>query len=66
MACPEANTPGEVPPYSLTKAKRLWSEALEARREQGDKSLVDVVDEAQEMTETMLAELRFAVRIIRN
>jgi len=52
---------GEVPPYSLAKAKRLWSEVLEARREQGDKSLVVVVDEAQEMTETMLAELRFAV-----
>jgi type II secretory pathway predicted ATPase ExeA len=51
----------EVPPYSLAKAKRLWSEALEARREQGDKSLVVVVDEAQEMTETMLTELRFAV-----
>lgn len=52
---------GEVPPYSLAKAKRLWSEALDARQEQGDKSLVVVVDEAQEMSEAMLAELRFAV-----
>lgn len=52
---------GEVPPYSLAKAKRLWPEALEARREQVDKSPVVVVGEAQKMTETMLTELRFAV-----
>ncbi|MBT9147174.1 MAG: hypothetical protein DDT32_00926 [Syntrophomonadaceae bacterium] len=45
----------------LAKAKRLWSDALEARSEQGDKSLVVVVDEVQEMTKTMLVELRFAV-----
>lgn len=52
---------GEVPPFSLVKAKQLWAEALEARLEQGDKALVVVVDEAQEMSETMLGELRFVV-----
>ena len=52
---------GEVPPYSLVKAKRLWADVLTARQEQGDKTLVIVVDEAQEMSEAMLAELRFLV-----
>lgn len=52
---------GEEIPFSLTKAKRLWSETLEARQEQGDKSLIVVVDEAQEMSPSMLTELRFVV-----
>ncbi|MBT9139220.1 MAG: hypothetical protein DDT31_01801 [Syntrophomonadaceae bacterium] len=50
----------QIEPSALYEAKGHW-EALEAHREQGDKSLVVVVDEAQEMTETMLTELRFAV-----
>lgn len=52
---------GEVPPYSLAKAKRLWGDVLTARQEQGDKTLVIVADEAQEMSETMLVELRFLI-----
>ncbi len=52
---------GEVPPYSLAKAKRLWAEVLTTRKEQGDKTLVIVADEAQEMSEAMLVELRFLV-----
>lgn len=52
---------GEVPPYSLAKAKRLWADVLTARQEQGDKTLVIVADEAQEMSEAMLVELRFLV-----
>jgi len=43
---------GEVPPFALPEAKQLWTEALEARREQGDKALAVVVDEAQEMSAT--------------
>jgi len=52
---------GEEIPFSLAKAKRLWSEALESRQVQGDKSLIVVVDEVQEMSPSMLAELRFVV-----
>jgi len=52
---------GEVPPYSLAKAKRLWAEVLTTRKEQGDKTMVIVADEAQEMSEAMLVELRFLV-----
>jgi type II secretory pathway predicted ATPase ExeA len=52
---------GEVPPYSLAKAKRLWGDVLTARQEQGDRTLVIVADEAQEMSEAMLVELRFLV-----
>lgn len=52
---------GEEIPFSLAKAKRFWADALDARQEQGDKSLVVVVDEAQEMSLSMLAELRFVV-----
>ncbi|MDS1030954.1 AAA family ATPase [Bacillota bacterium LX-D] len=52
---------GEVPPFSLAKAKRLWADVLEARQEQAEKALVVVVHEAQEMSEAMLGELRFVV-----
>lgn len=52
---------GEEIPFSLAKAKRVWSDALESRQEQGDKSLIIVVDEAQEMSPSMMAELRFVV-----
>lgn len=52
---------GEVPPFSLAQAKRLWAQVLQTRHEQGEKSLVVVVDEAQEMSDAMLGELRFVV-----
>ena len=52
---------GEVPPYSLPKARRLWEEVLQQREAQGDRSLLVVVDEAHEMSEAMLLELRFAM-----
>jgi type II secretory pathway predicted ATPase ExeA len=52
---------GEMPPFSLVKAKRLWAEVLQARQEQAEKTLVVVVDEAQEMSDAMLPELRFVV-----
>ncbi len=52
---------GEEIPFSLAKAKRVWSESLESRRAQGDKPLIVVVDEAQEMSPSMLAELRFVI-----
>lgn len=52
---------GEEIPFSAAKAKRLWAQTLESRQEQGDKSLVVVVDEAQEMNPSMLSEIRFVV-----
>ncbi len=52
---------GEVPPFGLAKAKRLWADVLTMRQEQGDKTLVVVADEAQEMSEAMLVELRFLI-----
>jgi len=52
---------GEVPPYSLPKAKRLWEEVLQQREAQGERSLLVVVDEAHEMSEDMLLELRFVM-----
>lgn len=39
---------GEMPPFSLVKAKHLWAEVLQARQEQAEKTPVVVVDEAQE------------------
>ncbi|CEO87890.1 ATP-binding protein [Syntrophaceticus schinkii] len=41
---------GEEPLFSLTKAKRLFEEILRTRVEQGDKSLVVIIDEAQDIT----------------
>jgi type II secretory pathway predicted ATPase ExeA len=52
---------GEEPLFSLTKAKRLFEEVLRTRVEQGDKSLVVIIDEAQDITPAMLLELRFAL-----
>ncbi len=51
----------EVPPYSVTKARRLWEEVVLRRETQGDRSIVVVIDEAHEMNEAMLLELRFVM-----
>lgn len=51
---------GEVPPYSLVKAKRLWEETITSWQAQKDKQLVVIIDEAQDLSEKMLLELRFA------
>lgn len=52
---------GVEPAYSVAKARQLWDEALHARTTQGERALVVVIDEAHEMSETMIQELRFAV-----
>ena len=52
---------GEVAPYSVAKAKRLWDEVLQQRKTQGERTLLIVIDEAQEMSESMLLELRFVM-----
>jgi type II secretory pathway predicted ATPase ExeA len=50
---------GEEISSSLVKARRIWTEVLETRCSQKDKSLVIIIDEAQDMNESMLLELRF-------
>lgn len=52
---------GEVAPYSVAKAKRLWDEILQHRVAQGERTLVVVIDEAQEISESMILELRFVM-----
>jgi type II secretory pathway predicted ATPase ExeA len=52
---------GVEPAYSVAKARQLWDEALHARTTLGERTLVVVIDEAHEMTESMIRELRFAV-----
>ncbi len=52
---------GERPPYSLTKAKRLWNRLLEERTAQNDRVFLVVIDEAQTLSDAMFTELRFAM-----
>ncbi|MCL6449517.1 MAG: AAA family ATPase [Armatimonadetes bacterium] len=52
---------GETAPFSLVKAKRLWEEVLEARHKQGDKTLVVIIDEAHELSQAMILELRLVM-----
>lgn len=52
---------GEEPPFSLVKAKRLWLERLESRNKQGEKQLLVIVDEAQDLSDNMILELRFVM-----
>lgn len=52
---------GEVMPFNLTKAKRLWDEVVKARQIHGDRSLLVIIDEAHELSDAMLLELRFAL-----
>jgi type II secretory pathway predicted ATPase ExeA len=52
---------GEEPPFSPARAKRLFEDTLTRRAEQGDKSLVAIVDEAQDISPALLLELRFAL-----
>lgn len=50
---------GETPPFSLAKAKRMWEEQLDALRAKADKQWVIIIDEAQDMTDAMIQELRY-------
>jgi type II secretory pathway predicted ATPase ExeA len=46
-------------PFSVTKARHLWEEVLQNRIAGADRTLVVVIDEAQELSEAMMLELRF-------
>jgi len=52
---------GEIPPFSLAKCRLQWAECLRLRHGQDEKCLVIVIDEAQDMSEAMIQELRFVV-----
>jgi type II secretory pathway predicted ATPase ExeA len=52
---------GEEAPFSAAKAKRLWEEVLLNRQSQGERQLVVVIDEAQDLSPAMLLELRFVM-----
>lgn len=52
---------GEDPQFFVDKAKRLWEDILETRQAQGDKQLVIVIDEAQDLIPAMIQELRFVM-----
>jgi len=47
--------------YSVARSRNMWENALSNRVAQGERRLILVVDEAQEMSEAMLLELRFVL-----
>lgn len=50
---------GETPPFGLVKAKRMWEEQVQVLQEQVEKQWVVIIDEAQDMSEAMIQELRY-------
>jgi type II secretory pathway predicted ATPase ExeA len=48
-------------PFSVTKARNLWEETLQTRIAGADRTFVLVIDEAQELSEAMMLELRFVL-----
>ena len=52
---------GEETPFYLEKARQLFHKTLLQRQQQGDRSLVVFVDEAQDVAPSLLLELRFAL-----
>lgn len=50
---------GETPAFSAGKVKQQWRDVLEARRNSHARQLVLMIDEAHEMPEATLLELRF-------
>ena len=52
---------GVEPVYTVSRARKLWQEVVRSRSAPGERTIVAVIDEAHEMSETMLLELRFAL-----
>lgn len=50
---------GETPAFSATRVKQQWRDVLDARSTGNSRQLVLLVDEAHDMPETTLLELRF-------
>jgi type II secretory pathway predicted ATPase ExeA len=47
--------------YAVSKARKLWQELMSNRSIQGERTLIVVIDEAQDMSDEMFLELRFAL-----
>ena len=52
---------GMEPVYNVSKSRKCWQEIVQQRHAQGERTLLVVIDEAHEMSEAMLLELRFAL-----
>lgn len=52
---------GVEPVYTVSKARKLWQEVVQSRAVPGERTLLAVIDEAHEISEEMLLELRFAL-----
>lgn len=52
---------GVEPVYTVSRARKLWQEVVRSRSAPGERTMVVVIDEAHEMSEAMLLELRFAL-----
>jgi type II secretory pathway predicted ATPase ExeA len=50
---------GEIAPYSLSKARRLWNESVSKQISLPERQWVVAIDEAQDLSEEMIQELRF-------
>lgn len=50
---------GETPAFSATKVKQQWRELLESRSLSGGRDMLLLIDEAHEMPDTTLLEIRF-------
>lgn len=50
---------GESPAFSTTKIKQQWREMMESRAMSGGRDILLLIDEAHEMPETTLLEVRF-------
>jgi len=52
---------GVEPVYTVSKARKLWQEVVRSRSAPSERTIVAVIDEAHEMSEAMMLELRFAL-----
>jgi type II secretory pathway predicted ATPase ExeA len=52
---------GVEPSYSVAKSRQLWDDTLQSRITHKERMLVIVIDEAHEMNESMMDELRFVL-----
>lgn len=50
---------GEAMPFTLSKARKLWNERIQSQGDLPERQWVVVIDEAQDMAEDMIQELRF-------
>jgi len=50
---------GEAMPFGLSKARKLWNERVQSQGDLSERQWVVVIDEAQDMAEDMIQELRF-------